>query len=307
MSVQNIQHGSVYLAGFAGYITLDRMALHLLAIEDVRAAARQRLESCELWLRRLVHDQMHEALGADFVMTGTFNGQPILSRDVRNRIATRIAAQPGRYPRQVDALLLDDLAALLAKEDLYRKFFAVSLRGGFPLGREHVRCVLGRLIPVRNALSHANPISSHDAERALCYCSDIINSLAEHYKSIGMSQDFDAPSFARYSDSLGNVFQPTETRGMLDLRGNALRAGMTLRCEVEVDAHYDPAEYTIHWEIGGIEKGTGRSISLVVGPKHVGERMLVEVRVISLKEWHRHRLYDADIGVLYRVLPPIAV
>ena len=145
MSVQNIQHGSVYLAGFAGYITLDRMALHLLAIEDVRAAARQRLESCELWLRRLVHDQMHEALGADFVMTGTFNGQPILSRDVRNRIATRIAAQPGRYPRQVDALLLDDLAALLAKEDLYRKFFAVSLRGGFPLGREHVRCVLGRL------------------------------------------------------------------------------------------------------------------------------------------------------------------
>jgi len=283
------------------------MALHLLAFEEVRVAARQRLEACELWLRRLVHDQMQSSLGADFVMAGEFNGQPILNREVRTRVAARLAAQPARYPRQVDALLMDDLAVLLGKEDLYKAFFATALRIGFPIGTEQVRLVLGRLVPIRNALSHANPISLHDAERALCYCSDVISTLAEYYKSIGMAQDFDAPSFTKWSDSLGNVFQPISTKAAAFAQENPLRPGMTLRCEVEVDAHYDPSEYTVHWDVAGIEKATGKAVSFEIGLRHVGDRLLIEAYVTSNKEWHRHRSFDAEFSVMYRVLPPIAV
>lgn len=283
------------------------MALHLIPMEAVRTSCRQRLEACELWLRRLVDEKLRAEYGDDYLNLATLSGQPLFKKEIRERVASRIAADPTRYPRSADALLLDDLTSVLCKQDAYTKFFGVCMRTGFPAGREQLREVLARLIPIRNALSHASPLTIHDAERALCYCDDIIDTLTTYYAEIGMSQEYNAPSFTRFSDSLGHVAQPAASEVHLRYQDKSLRPGMVLRLEVEVDAHYDPLDYLVEWRVvvRGATPTTGASLILMLEPKHVGEVLLIEVRVISRKEWHRHGNHDARIHILYKVLPPV--
>ncbi len=284
------------------------MALHLLPSESLRTACRQRLEACELWLRRLVHDQLIKEFGPQYIDSAQLHGQHIFSGDSRKRWASRVGVEPSRYSRPVDALLLDDLAALVGKEDVYRKLFFDAFKDGFPIGREHVRLYLSRLVPIRNALAHANPLSTHDAERMLCYSNEIISAISAHYEKIGMEQDFNAPSFTRFSDSLGNVSQPKEARTHLAFRsGKMLRSGMNLRCEVEVDSSFDPSEYSVRWQIhgSGVEIVYGNSIALTLDDRHVNEVFLLVVQVASNKSWHRLSNFDAELNIQYRVLPQI--
>jgi hypothetical protein len=276
-------------------------------MDAVRTSCRQRLESCELWLRRLVHDKLQAEYGDDYLNVAMLSGQNLFKKEIRERVSNLIAADPKRYSRPADALLLDDLMSILCKEDAYAKFFSECMRSGFPAGREQLRAVLNHLIPIRNALSHANPLSIHDAERVLCYCNDIIDTLTRYYAEIGMSQEYDAPSFTRFSDSLGNVNQPASTEVILDFRNKPLRPGVVLRLEVEVDAHYDPSEYSVKWTVyaRGSEETTGASLILPLEPKHVGELLAIMAQAISNKEWHRYGYYDAQIQIMYRVLPPV--
>src|SRR5205823_14552200 len=128
-----------------------------------------------------------------------------------------------------------------------------------------------------------------------------------YYAEIGMSQEYNAPSFTRFSDSLGNVNHPTSTEFILDSRNKPLRPGVVLRLEVEVDAHYHPSEYFVAWRVmvPGLPQTTGTSLILPLEPKHVGELFAITAQAISRKEWHRHGTYDAQIRIMYRVLPPV--
>lgn len=298
--------GLIYPATiFSGSI---RMALHLLPIDDVRIACRQRLDSCEMWLRRLAHDKLNATYGADYVQSACMENQPIFPNECRKRCATRVATSPARYPRPVDALLLDDLAALIGKENVFKSFFAPCFNSEFPLGRMQVHLTISRLVPIRNALSHANPIGQHDMERALCYSNDLIKSIASYYESIGMQQEFNAPSFVRFSDSLGNLLQIAKPEQNLDLTlSSTLRPGSYLRCEVEVDSSFEMAEYTVRWTVHAppIQSFEGSAFSFMLENRHVGEVLLISAHVTSTKLWHRFRGHDAVLNILYRVLPPI--
>lgn len=285
------------------------MGLDLLPSEVLRTSCRQRLEACELWLRRLVHDALVKDFGDDYINTATLSGNSLFRADIRTHVASRLATQSSKSCRPIDTLLLDHLSAVICKEDAFRNYFAAAMRYGFPTGREHLRLVLRRLVPVRNALSHANPISLHDAERVLCYCSDIITSLTEHYESLGMSREFDAPSFTRYSDSLGRIRHPRETDEQLNFVGDrAFRAGDSIRLEVEVDAHYPPSDYVVKWQVCNLnnaEHCEGTCFTLTLLPRHVSTSFVVMASVVSNKEWHRHGSHDARLVLVYTVLPPV--
>lgn len=285
------------------------MALHLLSTEELRASCRQRLESCELWLRRLIHETLLSEFGSAYINTATLNGQPLFGGKVRKRVASRLATAGHGYARPIDTLLLDDLKSVLCKQDAFGKYFQPALRHGFPCGSMHLRLVLDRLVPIRNALSHANPISAHDAERVLCYCSDIISSLVVHYEGIGMSRDFDAPSFTRYGDSVGRVRFPSATDEQLNFTQEAaFRAGDTIWLEVDVDAYYPSDGYTVKWQVANIhdaERGEGQRFVLTLLPKHVSKDFAIFVSVASNKAWHRHGSHDARLVLVYTVLPPI--
>lgn len=285
------------------------MPLHLIPSDVLRSECRQRLESCELWLRRLVHDQLAKNYGESYVQMAQINGQHIFRSEIRKHAADRLATQPSRYRREVDTLLLDHIVSVICKPEVFKKYFAQPLNWAFPDGNESLRTVLDRLVPIRNLLSHGNPLTSHDAERVLCYCDDIIFSLIHFYAGQGMTNDFDAPSFTRFSDSLGHIEYPQATRSYFDYSATCtLRAGDSIRLEVEVDAHYPPSDYQIKWVVANISAGEsseGHSFSLTLLPRHVGETFTVQAALLSTRGWHRHSNFDASLVVVYKVLPPL--
>lgn len=285
------------------------MALHLVPSEELRVACRQRLEACELWLRRLVHDQFRSDFGDNYLHTANVAGHAVFKADIRKHVAARLAANPARYRRPIDTLQLDHLATVICKPDAYEKFFRPAFHYEFPNGNEHLRVVINRLVPIRNALSHANPLSINDAERALCYSSDIISSLTKHYEDIGMNQEFNAPLFTRFSDSLGNVEHPKTSGEQLNFtEGSPLRCGQSVRLEVEVDSHYSPDDYVVKWQVANISHGesaTGTSFELTLLPRHVNQSFAMFVSVTSTRDWHRHGNHDAQLVLVYTVLPPV--
>jgi hypothetical protein len=284
------------------------MALHLLTSDQVHLSCRQRIEACELWLRRAIHETFRTAFGEDYIEASEFNGQPIFSNKVKARVQSFLAANPGQYARPIDTLLLDDLGTILSKDDVYRQYFKLVFENGFPMGVQHLRHVVSIIVPIRNALSHANAatLSLHDAERALCYCNDIISSIKNYYSTMSAADKFPAPVFTRYSDSLGTVWHPTSPTDSHCIQGQPLHVGDEVRLEVEVDSTFSPDEYEIGWQVCNInqgESGKGSSFNLRLTDWHVGQRFVIQVTLKTNKAWHRLQNMDAYLTTEYEVLP----
>ena len=179
------------------------MSLTQLPIDDLRTLCRHRLETLELWLRRLIHDKLTAAYGHAY-LEHEVSGNHIFRGEVRQKASARMRENPDRYSRPVDALFLDDLVTTLCKKDLHREHFRDALSGAFPDGCEEARTFLSRLVDIRNPLAHANPISDHQVLRVFCYSQDVIKSITDHYESFGMSREFNAPTFVAFRDSIGN-------------------------------------------------------------------------------------------------------
>jgi len=285
------------------------MALHLVPSEELRVACRQRLEACELWLRRLVHDRFQQEFGDSYIQSAHIAGQAVFNSEIRKHVTARLKAEPDRYKRPIDTLQLDHLATVICKPEAFKNFFRQAFQYEFPIGNDYLRLIISRIVPIRNALSHANPLTIADAERVLCYCSDIISSLTQHYAALGMNQEFNAPLFTRFSDSLGHVEHPSRSNEQLNFtKSTALRCGQSVRFEVEVDSHYSPDEYTVKWQVANIstgESGIGSSFELTLLPRHVNQSFSMFVSVTSIRDWHRHGNHDAQLVVVYTVLPPV--
>lgn len=110
--------------------------------------------------------------------------QPLIRSEIKKRIEQRMMDNPGRFPRKIDAILIEDIEYFLCREDLYNSHFKAILEP-FYSGIAEVRKVLERLIPIRNKLSHGNTISIHEAEQCLCYTGDFVAVFKQHYLTIG--------------------------------------------------------------------------------------------------------------------------
>jgi hypothetical protein len=284
------------------------MALHLLSADQVASSCRQRIESCELWLRYLIHDKLSKALGVGYLAAFSPSSTPIFSASAQRNAASRSASVRTPPSRPVDTLLFDDLASVLAKVDVYDKWFKAALHADFPLGSTQIRNVLSLLVPIRNKLAHANGVTLtlHEAERALCYCNDLITAIQNHYTGENMADKFPAPMFTRISDSQGNVCYPSDHRPNFYGK-DPLRCGDTIRFEVEVDSTFAPSEYEISWVVNNIsngQTGTGPIFSVVLDERHVGVQFAVSAELRSHKPWHRDQNFDALAVLRYEVLPP---
>lgn len=125
------------------------MALHLVSSEHLRTHTRQRLESLELWLRRLIHDEFVASYGADYVNTASINGEAIFNTNTQKYVALRIATSCAAIARPVDTLSLDHLSTIIYKEAVYHTHFSRALSHGFPHGQHCLRLILQRLVPIR--------------------------------------------------------------------------------------------------------------------------------------------------------------
>lgn len=278
-----------------------------LTTEEVRGKCKHRLELLELWLRRLIHDKLSAAYGDNY-FDHQLDGQNIFRNEIRDNANNRIANQPNRYPRKIDALLLDDLVSIVCKPQLFSQCFKLALKNAFPEGNSEARTFLSRIVGARNPLAHANPISYHQAAQVFCYTEDVIQSIREHYSEMGEDSEFNAPAFVAFRDSSGHSEFISSDVARLNFE-TTFRPGDQIRLEVDIDDSFSADECTIQWMVANIsdaEKGTGNAFVLDLLPKHVSERFLIIAKLRSDKDWHKHGNFDAQIIVTYKVLPPIS-
>jgi hypothetical protein len=291
------------------------MPLHSIPQSDLREHCKRSIEGLELWLRRLIHDQLAVAYGQDYVDATRADTSRIIRSELAAKLKDRQSKEPKRFARLIDAALLDEEIDIICNPALYKPHFHKALAAAFPQGHESVRVFLERLVGPRNALYHANPVSVHDAYRILTYSLDIIRSLKEHYIETHKAQLYNTPTVIRVTDSLGRSFdlssvgQSAEAFTMLDSSNDPsayLRCGDRLSIEVEVDPSFDASEYQIEWLISNIggPRMTGPKFELLLTERYVTSRFCVVCRVISNKEWHRAGTHDHQIDIAYRVLPP---
>lgn len=279
------------------------MPFRNMSTDEMRNLVRHQLETLERWLRRLVDD----AIRAHY--QGDFSALPI-KKAIKDDVAARRGRESGRYPREVDALLFDDLVIIICHPQIYAHF-RDAIEGAFPNGVDEARTFLDRIIEVRNPTAHANEITSHQAMRVMCYSTDVIDSLKAYYARHNLAQTYNAPSFHRVWDDRGNSAQVVQTSGVhFDFKGTALRPGDTFQLEVQADESFLADSYRIEWSVSNVNppsRNSGKSFFLTIENRHVSETGLaIMAKIISNRDWHRHGEYDAIFWVWYSVLPPLS-
>src|SRR5262245_25800378 len=150
------------------------MPFHRLTDVERRAICRERVDSLEHWLRRLIHDELSRAYGGDYIRAVGADGQNVLNNRIQQEMERNQMREPDRYPRLIDAALLDTEIDIICNPKLFGAHFRNALVEAFPEGVEEARTFLRRLLPSRNALSHANPILVRQCEQVVCYSNDVI-------------------------------------------------------------------------------------------------------------------------------------
>jgi hypothetical protein len=291
---------------------LSRMPLNLLLDKDLRDHCRRTLDTLEMWLRRLVHDKLRDALGVDYLDVVAATGGNVAFRKMNQSMLGRLNKAPTDYPRKIDAAMFGDVIALICDQDLYRHFKS-ALQEAFPLGCEQATLILNRLVGPRNALAHGRPFSVRQAEQVICYAGDVIASIKGYYTGKNMNDEFNAPLITKYSDSLGNVFYSEKFGfagfGRIVSGGTnlgTLRVGEILAVEVEVDQSFARHSYTVQWSSVAMNAATGDSNKFVwqVTEKDVKINRQLNVTVVSKEQWHRYGSHDDLLIATYTILPP---
>ncbi|MNW37784.1 hypothetical protein D3C74_148360 [compost metagenome] len=283
---------------------------------EIRELSRVTIETLEIWLRRLIDSQMRSEFGDDYFHYKRTNGDYIIKKIVREKVSIRRNAEPNRFPRDVDALDIDDSKDILFHPELYR-LFRDALLDAFPVGIEMGRAIMSRIVTPRNHLAHANHISMRQAEQSICYSHDIIDSIKKYYTKVGEEKMYNVPSIIQFSDSLGNIKYETEINASRNdvgahfafnnIEERLLYSGDILMMEVEIDPSFSEENYILEWSVqdkvavGELKK----RFSLNILPSHVGERFVIECSVQSNKTWHRYGSLDDRLMIYYKVLPPI--
>ena len=288
-----------------------------LTDSEIRSVCKEKIETLEHWLRRLIDDLLIPAYGDYFQYVDSTNNR-LIRKSLSEQVAGRQLREPSRYPRKIDAVLLEDAVDIICKPELYKAHFRGPLKDAFPDGLDEARTFLIRLLPARNHLAHANAISVRQAEQVVCYSNDIIDSLKSYYRSMGMQQSYNVPLILKITDSFGNVFTrsqlgPCHDGGImisfLDTDDMFLRPGDTLILEIEVDPSFATDEYKILWtSTKPWDKSplTDKRVVIPITNRQVAQQFDVQCRITTNKDWHRmHMGADDFLMLYYKVLPPL--
>jgi hypothetical protein len=293
------------------------MPLHQLTDDERRSHCRREIEALEHWLRRLVHETFSGVYGPGYLDAVGGDGNRLFRNETVAATKNRRSEDPARYPRPIDAATLDDLVRVICKPENYDRHFREALGIAFPEGAREARTFLGRIVTIRNNLSHANPITVHEAARAICYPQDVIASLKEYYTAMSQQREYDVPMIIRVADSLGNVRQGSELlmpptvavvcRFYTGTSGQ-LHPGDRLSIEVEIDPTFERSSYRVRWAWREGNKWAlvddANHVTIQIDNSHVQEVFGVTCSVISNRDWHRYGDHDHRVLLCYKVLPP---
>lgn len=275
---------------------------------EIRNSAKEALESFEHWSRRIINDKFVEKYGKDYFDYKFENGENLIKNDILRLIADRMRDNPERFPRKIDAILMEDIAYFFCKDSFYKDFFKDILEHDFS-GQDEIRGRLEILKDIRNKLYHGNPISYREAEKAICYSHDFIDCYKSYYVNIGKEQDYNVPFFTKVEDSLGRCGYRDETKLetiSLPYEKTKFRPGDVYKIWVEVDENFPEDFYEITWSMNDKKVATGKEFVFVPTIDMVSSMQFVYCSLKTKRAWHKYRSYDDGFDVLIgEILPPI--
>jgi hypothetical protein len=185
------------------------MPLHSIDLTTIRERCRSRIEALEIWMRRIIREELTKAYGSDFINYKNSGGNFIIKSEIRRNINSRFSSFPSDFPRPIDAAYFENQMEIFCSTYLYENFFKKYLISFFPNtmpnGYTYLTFSLERIKDIRNNLSHSNSISVRDAEYVLSFTSDIIESFKQLYRMEGKQQEYNVPQIIKVTDSFGNV------------------------------------------------------------------------------------------------------
>jgi len=292
------------------------MPLYTISEAQMRDGCKRAIEGLELWLRRLIDIKLTEAYGQDYLDAQRADKSRAINSGLAKTLTERRSQEPARFVRPIDAAFLADQIQIICNPTLYRDHFADALSDVFPQGNDSARTFLNRLVTPRNALSHANPVSVHDAYRVLCYSMDVVEGLKTYYARVNMANLYNVPTVVKILDSLGHVVYLSSSNrnpdgpAIVDYSRDEksyLRCGDSISITAEVDPTFRPDQYEVEWLIANVggPRTTGEKFQMVLSEHYVSTRFCVVCRVISNQNWHKLGDCDEQIDIAYKVLPPI--
>lgn len=275
---------------------------------EIRNICNHQIETLEHWGRRLLDESFRKDYGNNYLDAEITSGQPLVKKVIVDKIRGRVKSDPLRYPREIDAIVIEDLVYFLCREDLYKKYF-VNIFEPYFSGIAEIRNVLDKISSIRNKLAHGHTISVHEAEQAVCYSNDFIDCFKMHYQKIGKEQDYNVPIFIEVHDSEGGNYIRKDTKHSWDLwpghnysnypnigKEIRLRSGDEYKLKVIVDSSFDSSSYRIEWSIDyefhRAKAGTGSTIEFTATDDMVSRMIELKIKLITNKSWHRF----ADLG-----------
>ena len=86
--------------------------LPTLTDNQIRNCCKDKLESLEHWLRRLIDEKL-SALHTDYFSHIDGAGNRFIKKDIVDALEERVKKEPSRYPRKIDAVLLSNAVAII--------------------------------------------------------------------------------------------------------------------------------------------------------------------------------------------------
>ena len=295
----------------------------LITLEEteLRDLCRHHVDSFEQWSRRIIDESFKRDYGDKYIDTEVKPGQPLIKVEIKRMIENRMQENPVRFPRWIDAIVMENIEYFFCRDDLYIQYFK-QIFEPFYSCKDEIRSVLKRLIDIRNKLSHGNSISLHEAEQSLCYTEDFIGCLKAYYDQQGKSREYNVPVFIRIKDSLGN----DQIREHMELypweiyctgyHGDSkvvLRSGDTYKIWVEVDGSYPENSYDVTWQFTCGKRqlsGKGNTVEVTFDDMDVSYWVRVSFFLKTHNTWHRRAAADNDDEIIWSsfsgILPPIS-
>lgn len=279
--------------------------------ETLRAYCRTGIEALEKWARLIIDRELTIEYGHNYFDSKMENDDPVVKKEINDKATNMMMKHPDRFKRKIDTLFLDEIIYLLCKVQLYKKVFKKVLDEIYPDGHAEARTYLNRLVPIRNKLSHSNPISIREAERAICYSHDFIDGVKSYFAKIGETQMYNVPQAIKLSDSFGGEYilenkDILETIKIVD-ENKTLRminVGDRVSFRLTMDPSFQEDSYEISWQVKDGVCLKGKEITCDITEDMVGTNHHIICCINQNKKWHKYGFVDQRFIVVIQVLPP---
>ena len=294
----------------------------LLSLDEIelRDLCRHHIDSFEQWSRRIIDEKFKNEYGDKYIDVEVQLGQPLIKADIKKMVEARMQEDVRRFPRWIDAIVMENIEYFFCRADLYTKYYKEIFEPFFS-SREEIRFVLKRLIGIRNKLAHGNTISIHEAEQSLCYTNDFIDCFKKYYENEGKSREYNVPVFIRIKDSLGNdaireymEYYGWEVHSHHKSRYGEpavlLRSGDSYKVWIEVDGSFDENTYDVMWQFmcgERNESGKGNCVEVSFTDKDVSYSFEIKFWLKTHNTWHRGARFDNDdiVKIDYEEILPL--